>query len=96
MPEGYTQEFWFRAIELAMYSPKRCEQCFVLNGEEITRAIRPKKRTYAVVRVALRKGKTIDRSNLGLFCTKCRRGDREVKTSREAIEKLILPLFGDP
>jgi hypothetical protein len=91
--EGYTDEFWLRAIELTMSRPRTCEQCFVANGEEITRALCPKNKTYAVVRVALRKPGIIDRSNLGLFCTKCRRGKYEVKTKRADLEKLILPLF---
>lgn len=87
--EGCSPEFWFRAIELTMQRGKTCEQCLVANGEDISGALQPKKKTYAVVRVALRIPDIIDRSNLGLFCTKCRRGKYQVKTKRaDKVRKL--------
>lgn len=91
----YSPEFWARAIELTLLCPKRCEECFVNNGEDISRTDHPKRRLFAVVRVALRKPDIIDRTNLGLFCTKCRRGKYQVRAKREDLEKMILPLFHD-
>lgn len=89
----YTPEFWARAIELAIKSPKFCEQCIRKNGADISRGENPKHKTILEVRVALRKPDVLDRTNLGLFCTKCRRGKYEVKAKRSDIEALIYPLF---
>ena len=80
MKHGYTDEFWRKAFELQDQKVKSCEKCFVKNGEERTKPLekgrKSVRRTWAVVRPALRVGKWIHPSNLGLFCTKCRRGDR--------------------
>jgi hypothetical protein len=86
---GYTPEFWDYANALANDALKQCEQCYVTNGEDITQAKHPKRKTRAVVRVALRVPGVIDPSNLGLFCTRCRRGKYQVKKRDTA----TIPMF---
>ena len=84
--DQYTDAFWDRALYLADYAPKQCESCYVMNGEDITQAERPKRKAHAVVRVALRVPGIIDTDNLGLFCTRCRRGNYKVKARDETLE----------
>jgi hypothetical protein len=91
MTEGYTAKFWLRALELANKGVKVCEECSTVNGEDITRSLHPKRKVYAVVRVAFRKPDMIHASNLGLFCTRCRRGKYELKEK----DTKTLPMFGE-
>lgn len=74
---GYTAAFWTRAAMLQNAKLKMCEKCYAKDGEETMPSFtrkNPKRRTFVVVRVALRIGRRIHPDNLGLFCTKCRRG----------------------
>ncbi len=91
----YTPEFWKRAIELQMQPDKCCEKCKMANGWIPTDPIgRPLKKHIPLrVVVGLRTGDKAFVSNLGLFCTRCRKGKYQVKMKKADLDKLILPLF---
>jgi hypothetical protein len=92
LKDGYTPQFWHRAIELAMADPKKCESCHRPEGWRDRGA---KKSAPLAVRVAIRHGKDLFPGNLGLFCSRCRRGQYQIKTTRSELEKLIMPLFSN-
>lgn len=95
--EGYTQAFWNRAIELTLRIPKECELCHRANGwMELGANDRPKKPNAKplLVRAALRVGKKLIPSNLGLFCVRCKRGEYSIKKlSHEELSAMIVPMF---
>lgn len=93
--DGYTAEFWARVEELMQRKPRQCERCFRLHGEESTRVTekkKPKRRSFVQVRVALRIGRHVHPDNLGLFCTKCKRG-AYVRRLAPKPSELMEPLF---
>ena len=88
---GYTPEFWLRAIELQLRLDKVCEKC---NRQDGWIPMDDKKKHVPLkVIVGLRFGETPYTANLGLFCTRCRRGKYQVKIKKSELDKLILPLF---
>lgn len=93
--DGYTAEFWQRAVMLQNAKLKMCEKCFAKHGEETTNPYtkrRPRKRTFCVVRPALRIGRRIHPDNLGLFCKQCRRGGIR-KPPEMSPSEMMEPLF---
>ena len=93
MGDIYTDTFWERAAFLANRPQKWCEKCGVKDGENISKLDQPKRKTIAAVRVALRESGNLSAANLGLFCTRCRRGPREIVVKPELIAKLTHDLF---
>jgi len=89
----YTKEFYAQVEKMMMKHPHKCWECGLSDGERKYNKDGTRQRFAVVVRLAYVDifGPKAIASNVGLYCTKCRKPGDEWRTTPRRIKPSRLP-----